>query len=174
MLALEDTPGHLKSPSQLAVHRLINWHEIYSRRVVVSIIFSKIRVWVLILLTHYTTRGLSWADSMLNTTTRLTAAAGFQVLLLEFPLNITCGEGQEMIQSQVFFLFPNISSRGGCHMDFSFTVKARKYLHVLSSNTLSSWWQPWMITRDITLAACIGPRFFHFIFASMITKALNK
>ena len=48
VLALEDTPGHLKSPSQLAVHRLINWHEIYSRRVVVSIIFSKIRVWVLV------------------------------------------------------------------------------------------------------------------------------
>ena len=105
MLALEDTPGHLKSPSQLAVHRLINWHEIYSRRVVVSIIFSKIRVWVLVLLTHYTTRGLSWADSMLNTTTRLTAAAGFQVLLLEFPLNITCGEGQEMIQSKYSFFF---------------------------------------------------------------------
>ena len=138
MLALEDTPGHLKSPSQLAVHRLINWHEIYSRRVVVSIIFSKIRVWVLVLLTHYTTRGLSWADSMLNTTTRLTAAAGFQVLLLEFPLNITCGEGQEMIQSQVFFLFPNISSRGGCHMDFShcqskkiFTCSFVKYFEFL-------------------------------------------
>ena len=42
---------------------------------------------------------------MLNTTTRLTAAAGFQVLLLEFPLNITCGEGQEMIQSKYSFFF---------------------------------------------------------------------
>ena len=56
VLALEDTPGHLKSPSQLAVHRLINWHEIYSRRVVVSIIFSKIRVWVLVVV-HTTPPG---------------------------------------------------------------------------------------------------------------------
>ena len=74
---------------------------------------------------------------MLNTTTRLTAAAGFQVLLLEFPLNITCGEGQEMIQSKHSLFFQ--TSPVGVDVTWTFhTVKARKYLSVFNFVKYSS------------------------------------